>query len=305
MKKIVALVLSLVMALSLCTVAFAADVKDGDTLYDKDGKEYTFVAANAKKNGSGNIAFFEGDGATDTYVECKKDTKDAIALYEDEEVLNGDTAVMYVVAEDDVYYQLTAEKFVKAEKWSCTNDEHDDAWVADGVYYVEADKDEDNYTNMLVDGKIVAVVEDDSYIQGSHLLYQYKSKEVSTGVYVYKCAFCGKEFNAAMVKAYAGKNYVEYEVTADLLNAVYNYKEDQVFDNFDKYVAKVLKSLKLDGDEFDYGTLYLIGEAKADDTAKDGISSPKTFDAGIAMYVGMSLLSVAGGAVVIGKKKEF
>ena len=303
MKKIVALVLSLVMALSLCTVAFA-DVKDGDTLYDKDGNEYEFVAASAKKNGSGNIAFFQGEDATDTYVECKKGTKDAIALYEDDEVFNGDTPVMYVVEEENVYYQLTAEKFVKAEKWSCTNDEHADAWLDDGVYYVEADEDEIGQ-NMLVEaGKIVAVVEDDTYIQGSHLLYQYKSKEVSTGVYVYKCAFCGKEFNAAMVKAYAGKNYVEYEVTPALLNAVYNYKEDQVFDNFDKYVAKVLKSLKLDGDEFDYGTLYLIGEAKAD-TTKDGIASPKTFDAGIAMYVGMSLLSVAGGAVVIGKKKEF
>ena len=34
-------------------------------------------------------------------------------------------------------------------------------------------------------------------------------------------------------------------------------------------------------------------------------SSPKTFDAGIAMYVGMALTSVAGSAVVIGKKKEF
>ena len=33
--------------------------------------------------------------------------------------------------------------------------------------------------------------------------------------------------------------------------------------------------------------------------------SPKTFDAGIAMYVGMALTSVAGSAVVIGKKKEF
>ena len=33
--------------------------------------------------------------------------------------------------------------------------------------------------------------------------------------------------------------------------------------------------------------------------------SPKTFDAGIAMYAGMALMSVAGSAVVIGKKKEF
>ena len=33
--------------------------------------------------------------------------------------------------------------------------------------------------------------------------------------------------------------------------------------------------------------------------------SPKTFDAGIALYAAMALTSVAGSAVVIGKKKEF
>ncbi len=40
-------------------------------------------------------------------------------------------------------------------------------------------------------------------------------------------------------------------------------------------------------------------------TNTDKNTSPKTFDAGIAMYVGMALTSVAGSAVVIGKKKEF
>ena len=40
-------------------------------------------------------------------------------------------------------------------------------------------------------------------------------------------------------------------------------------------------------------------------TATENRPSPKTFDAGIAMYVGMALTSVAGSAVVIGKKKEF
>ena len=39
-------------------------------------------------------------------------------------------------------------------------------------------------------------------------------------------------------------------------------------------------------------------------TTSDGKTSPKTFDAGIAMYAGMALMSVAGSAVVIGKKKE-
>ena len=51
------------------------------------------------------------------------------------------------------------------------------------------------------------------------------------------------------------------------------------------------------------GPWYLVG--KTDTKPADGVTSAKTFDAGVAMYVGMSLLSVAGGAVVIGKKKEF
>ena len=54
------------------------------------------------------------------------------------------------------------------------------------------------------------------------------------------------------------------------------------------------------------GGLLLVADKTAtkpaDSTNKP---SPKTFDAGIAMYVGMALTSVAGSAVVIGKKKEF
>lgn len=47
---------------------------------------------------------------------------------------------------------------------------------------------------------------------------------------------------------------------------------------------------------------------KNDTTKKDDgkkVESGKTFDAGIALYVGLSVLSVTGGALVIGKKKEF
>ena len=47
---------------------------------------------------------------------------------------------------------------------------------------------------------------------------------------------------------------------------------------------------------------------KNDTTKKDNgktVKSGKTFDAGIALYVGLSVLSVTGGALVIGKKKEF
>ena len=48
------------------------------------------------------------------------------------------------------------------------------------------------------------------------------------------------------------------------------------------------------------------GSGSTDSTKTDGkkVESGKTFDAGIAMYVGLSVLSVTGGALVIGKKKE-
>ena len=309
MKKIVALVLSLVMALSLCTVAFAA-LKDGDVLYSEYGTKFEFVAASANKDGSGNLAYFESDDLAGKYfVECKKDDKDMeTALYERENYKVGDEVVAYIkeVSVSDVEYELTG-KAVKETKWSCTSDKHAKGYEADGEYYVEADDDADpkDIFVMNVDGKLIEVVKDKSFIKGSHLLYQYKSKPVSTGVYVYKCAFCGKEFNAAMSLAFAGTNYVEYKADESMLNLLFTERVDQEWNGIEQlgaYYVDVWDDLGLKVEDVDLGVLYLVGEAKAD---KDGVESAKTFDAGIAMYVGMSLLSVAGGAVVIGKKKEF
>ena len=62
--------------------------------------------------------------------------------------------------------------------------------------------------------------------------------------------------------------------------------------------------IKEDGDGTD--DIIITGDNTGDNTKPtDTNKSPKTFDAGIAMYVGMALTSVAGSAVVIGKKKEF
>ena len=53
------------------------------------------------------------------------------------------------------------------------------------------------------------------------------------------------------------------------------------------------------------GNYYVLLGSKTTAAGTTTNGSPKTFDAGIAMYAGMALMSVAGSAVVIGKKKEF
>ena len=67
------------------------------------------------------------------------------------------------------------------------------------------------------------------------------------------------------------------------------------------------KPLELNADEWANlpGTVRPSSNVTYYGTATGNKPSPKTFDAGIAMYVGMALTSVAGSAVVIGKKKEF
>jgi len=79
-------------------------------------------------------------------------------------------------------------------------------------------------------------------------------------------------------------------------------KSFNVVDKVDKtYTGSVVPTTAFGGTRY-----ILTGTATATpDSGKNTTTSPKTFDAGIAMYVGMALTSVAGSAVVIGKKKEF
>ena len=106
----------------------------------------------------------------------------------------------------------------------------------------------------------------------------------------YKCYFCNRTFY--------GSNY-QYSTpeTADVYSS--EYAKQLVNAGFVNVADGVIL-----GDVAYYWTTDKDNGTKADNTKK-GVGSAKTFDAGVAMYVGMSLLSVAGGAVVIGKKKEF
>ena len=105
----------------------------------------------------------------------------------------------------------------------------------------------------------------------------------------YKCYFCNRTFYGSDFPYSTPETADTYSSTFanELVKAKFVNVEDGV----------------ILGDVAYYWTTDKDNGTKANDNK--GVNSAKTFDAGVAMYVGMSLLSVAGGAVVIGKKKEF
>ena len=313
MKKIVALVLSLVMALSLCTVAFAADydteitakgqhdvvtkvkyVEQTDTVlghYKGQNDELYVVTADEDLIDAGtDIYCFQKDGKTVYLLNVTKDditANKATALKEHKRVGCGD--------END-----------KVPK-NCYKDYDDNYWVKLG------DNDEHTDIYVTVDGKFDNMVEvrpaivfgkDGNWdpasevVPAGHLMVlvkkniEYKTStdgKIVKDVNEYKCYFCNRTFYGSDFPYSTPETADTYSSTFanELVKAKFVNVEDGV----------------ILGDVAYYWTTDKDNDTKTDDTNK--VPSAKTFDAGVAMYVGMSLLSVAGGAVVIGKKKEF
>ena len=279
MKKIIATVLAMVMALALCTTAFAAaqqyDAFDAETgatvaedvylMYEKATKTsiaYYWLAA--KESDTFDIV-------KDTmYVKVTKSADaDVVLKYADK-----NTAAMYLAEVDAVAYDLTGVAFTeigskcgqyKLQAGETVNDKFYTATDPDDQkvhLYKAVDHASTNTVNLLVDGKVVVTSDLDTLAANTvgHTWVVDAEKGLA------KCSNCG-----ATGKVY--KTFVEVPSGADA-----------------EQVAGV----------------WVVADKTADTTKPaDGTSSPKTFDAGIAMYVGMALTSVAGSAVVIGKKKEF
>ncbi len=283
MKKIVALVLSLVMALSLATVAFAANYTDayewtngGWKKVDLNGVAISYTSATeTKKDGDvvgGTLGYYTIDGVG-KYVEVAK----ADATFQ----MKVDGKVVYLAVVDVVAYDKVG-KTVKAGT-KCgdydkdTYKDVDLVKVGDDLYVVT---DDENDVAVLVDGEVVYAAKVADPVTVAHEWYSVEGKLVADADDAEKIA----EVKGTVLC----KNC---KVKATLTN-----DKGAIPTN-----ATVIWNADLD--------VYMYWTDSADagktETKTDGISSPKTFDAGIAMYVGMSLLSVAGGAVVIGKKKEF
>ena len=284
MKKIIATVLAMVMAMALCVTAFAA-VKY--TAYDKTGKEIakdvTYETCKArfdKKDGDGEIAHYDVtmNGVTSYYVVA------ADAKTYDLKLTTSGKAPLYLVQVDTPYYSAKATAF-KAVGDGCgqLDVEELDGWVlsTDDTYYTStkddvvtyyvADKDGD--VNVLVNNKLVSVFE--------------IGKDLDLVAHKWEASKYDKDNNATQ---YTCKN-------CKTVATVYPSK--------DAATAAGMKNVEVvEGTEDIIGFNFTAKGANAS-TTTDGKGSPKTFDAGVVMYAGMALMSVAGSAVVIGKKKEF
>ena len=295
MKKIVAVVLAMVMALALCTTAFAATtetkvdktgysllkVEDNSTV-TIDGDEFSKTVTDAKvvTSGSKTTTTYYADkyviktGTTDvTYYACDA----AIATHK---LVKSNTVVFLTTADLSAGTEKVATAFVEAKKAADQKcgDITADAYTIEGKNYVAG-------------GSNFAV------LNGKFVTYGAESSTV----------------DHAFTKAEAKENGYFTTDTKGIVNTVKCDKCEKSFNVVDK-VDKTYTGSVVSTTAFGYGTgasavttrYILTGTATATpDSGKNTTTSPKTFDAGIAMYVGMALTSVAGSAVVIGKKKEF
>ena len=281
MKKIVALVLSLVMALSLATVAFAATYSDayvwgakGWEKYDLNGVSVGYTSATeTKKDGkvvAGSLGYYTIDGES-YFVEVAK----ADATFQ----MKVDGKVVYLAKVDVIDYQKVG-KSVKAGT-KCGDYDKDTyadvdlVKVGDDLYVVTDDTAD---VAVLVDGEVVYAEKVAEPVTVAHEWYSIEGKLV-TDTDADKLA---EAKGTVLCKNCKVKATVTNDKGAIPTNATVIYDA-----GLGVYMY------------------WVDGDAAGTTDNNNGINSPKTFDAGIAMYVGMSLLSVAGGAVVIGKKKEF
>ena len=272
MKKIIATVLAMVMALALCTTAFAkvqtydlykasngaAYNIDDDTAKPAKDLKITYVKANAKAN---VIAHYTIEGIEGAYVECKAADATFIVKYA------GTSKPAMYLAETESTYAFEGKVYTnigdKCGQFSLgTTYDKDDVFYTAVVdkagttkLYVKAETG----TALLVDGAVVTATELGVLADQLNEHVWKLSIDEKTA----KCTVCGLD-GTVYTKVSAIPTDKAYDAVAGV------------------YVA------------------YTAPAAPS-----GGKGSPKTFDAGIALYAGMALMSVAGSAVVIGKKKEF
>ena len=336
MKKIVALVLTLVLALSLATVAFAdtsysetevkgttSNIAAGDkyAVYELDGNKKLTNMDSAVDGGTALKVTKYTTAATKTTVEDGVTTVESIPAYY---TIDGQTEVFYVSSE-----ACATARLFKGDNFVCYLNK-DNAPGA-GVDYAEAAsayvaKDTSGKCGTysvnvyIVDGKAHEAKDSGAgTVKGVYdgMFVQYATGETNPVAHTWKmskveykavdnkghmvpvavtCSECGAKFDIVenLPASYKG-------AFVTLADASAQYSATPLASD------KNLLNFKVGGENAAYATYKILTGAAsaAAGTTTTGVSSAKTFDAGVALYAGMALMSVAGSAVVIGKKKEF
>ena len=279
MKKIIATVLAMVMALALCTTAFAATYSDaytwnnGWTKYDLNGKSIAYTSpTEVKTDGkvtSGTVGYYTVQDIDGNLVEVAK----ADATFQ----MKVDGVVKYLAPCAYTAYNAVGTSVKAGTK---CGDYDKDVYgskklvkVEDDLYVVSDNGD----TNILLNGSVVCATKDADPAIVAHQWATIEGKIVLDEDDLAKLA------------------EVKGTVVCKACNTKATVTNDKATIPTDATVMEVTDGV----------WMFWAKGTTAGTTTSTTASSPKTFDAGIAMYVGMALTSVAGSAVVIGKKKEF
>ena len=318
MKKIIATVLAMVMALALCTVAFADAITDkgavatantndtvaADVTWNNTGKALTATKTTPANLTGGTYWTANGEGL---YYVWNADMAKFVQITNNEKAVidAGYDKTTKLVLDKNAVAATCTDAGSLFNVYSNVAGTASYVLVSDVVAYnakqtKDADKIAEPDTKYFFGTKSSNVVayyaagtgagQVDYALKAGHVLVKDGTTYGTAKSDVYKCAICGNRYVIGPTVD-----------TGDLKSEFYTYDAATVASYANEH-GILLKNILRNN-----ATLYLVeaGKTTGTTTGTTNKPSPKTFDAGIAMYVGMALTSVAGSAVVIGKKKEF
>ena len=332
MKKIVALVLSLVMVLGLATTAFGATTSTGS------------VATSTVTPVKASMYALVGTNNYDSMTELGPVTEIKLTTVTGKVVEDVPMYVpnVYSISFTEGAYTWTGDLFIEVAKADATH-----ALKNNGAYTYLYNVSQNELTNaagtgaidvwatdVAIDSLVLAVA--DETIDCGDCVDQYPNATKTCDYYVsgddFYYAFAGTKF------AYFNGQFVKYDDANTVAFQAHNWDYDTVVvRDTDTKGVKVPVSIECKDCE---KTFPVVGVAKFDNTwvkgvnydnfvnpqnagyvgnyfivlnavtdatpdapeAGDKVESAETFDAGIAMYVGMSVMAAAGSAVVLKKK---